>query len=61
MMAFTGIGDWTLLAWLSSAFAVLASVKRQEPEPLEDLTYRLQHPLKWRLEHPVRAVRRMFR
>lgn len=60
-MMITGIGDWTFWAWLSSAFAVLASVKRAELEPLEDLTYRLQHPVKWRLEHPVRAVRRMFR
>lgn len=60
-MMITGIGDWTLLAWLWSAFAVLTSVTRQELKPLEDLTYRLRHPYRWTAQHPVQAVARLFR
>lgn len=60
MMMITGIGDWTLLAWISSAVALIAGHCPQRTE-LEDLTYRCRHPVKWALEHPLKAIERMFR
>jgi hypothetical protein len=32
--------------------------KAPQPEPLEDLTFRLRHPLRWKLSHPLKGIRR---
>ena len=62
MVAITGIGDfslWASIAQLAGAVYLYAS-RKAERDPLADLTFRLRHPLRWRVEHPWQAVKRFF-
>lgn len=60
----TGVIDAKLFAWLAqfaTGIALWAALKAQtalQDDPLEDLTERLRHPIRWRLSHPIRAMRR---
>jgi hypothetical protein len=43
---------------LVAIWSQLRSAKVPEADPIEDLTYRLRHPLKWSAAHPLKAIRR---
>ena len=50
---------WTGMA--ETALALLAVVgvwKRIDADPVDDLTERLRRPTRWKLMHPIRAIRR---
>lgn len=65
MMMIAGIGDWTLLAWLSSAVAAFMSSHRRPPltpeRELELLILRERHPIRFAMRYPGRAIERLFR
>lgn len=67
MIAITGIGDWTLLAWISSlattASALLARPRRPHDSNYEirELILRERHPFRWAVKHPAKAIERLFR
>jgi hypothetical protein len=52
-----------VIEWASRASLALVAIWSQmrvkvPTDPVEDLTYRLRHPLKWAAAHPLRAMRR---
>ena len=52
---------WTGVA--ESALAILAAVgvwKRIELAPGDDLTNRVRHPIRWKLTHPIKAIRKSW-
>ena len=52
---------WTGVA--ESALAMLAAVgvwKRIDTDPVDDLTERVRHPMRWKLTHPIRAIRKYW-
>lgn len=65
MIALTGIADWTLLAWISSAVAMLLGQrppKHSCPDcELRELMLREQNYWKWARRNPGKAIERFFR
>lgn len=54
------------IASVSSAIAVWASARARhypesDSEPLDDITERLRHPVRWSVAHPLRAFGRIVR
>jgi hypothetical protein len=53
-----------VIEWASRASLALVAiwsqmrVKAPEPDALEDLTFRLQHPVRHAIAHPLKAIRR---
>jgi hypothetical protein len=45
---------------LSAVILAVVVAQRPQPDPVADLTQRLRHPLTWKLQHPVRALVRLF-
>lgn len=54
---YEGRGVFELIAAAASAVAVWAQA-RVAPDPVEDLTYRLRHPVRHALRHPIQFVER---
>jgi hypothetical protein len=46
-------------AGILSALGAVSGWTQREVDPVLDLTARLRHPIRWRLQHPVRAIRRL--
>ena len=57
-----GLETTPVLEWASRAFmAVMMWVQTRRAvsrDPVQELTFRLQHPLRYAVEHPLKAVRR---
>lgn len=52
---------WTEFA--SGAVVALLSMgiwKRIETDPVDDLTERVRHPIRWKLTHPIKAIRKSW-
>lgn len=61
MFAITGIGDWS---WLAGVSAIIAAWRRGPMTPEEELralVLREQHPIRWAVRYPAKAVERLFR
>jgi len=54
---------WAWLAQIASGVAVYASQRANmtPKEELQALVLREQHPVRWAMRHPLRAVERFFR
>lgn len=66
MVALAGMVDGSVYDWIarvSSAVTLWATVRarKADVDPLEDLTFRLRHPVRWAVKHPIEAVERFFR
>jgi len=52
---------WTEFA--EGALTILAAIgmrKAIATDPVDDLTERVRHPIRWKLTHPIRAIRRSW-
>lgn len=60
---FEGRTLFTVIASLASAVAIWAQTHqaRQPQDPVEELTERLRHPVRYFCRHPVRAIVRRLR
>lgn len=66
MIAFTGVVEGGFLAWVSgaaSAFALWAAGQRSRPKlsEMEALILREQHPWRYAVRFPGKAIERLFR
>jgi hypothetical protein len=58
-LAFGEVTEWS--AKIGPMLLVLVVAKRPPVDPVADLTDRLRHPVRYRVQHPVRSVRRLWR
>jgi hypothetical protein len=50
---------WQGVAWCASAVAMWAQARVAKAiDPVDDLTERIRHPVRWTMRHPVIAVKR---
>lgn len=59
---FEGRTLFTLIASMAGAIAVWAQTHQKAPQdPVEELTERLRHPVRYAVKHPFRAIVRRLR
>lgn len=58
-MLLLGFGWFGLSAFVTALISLIGMAHQgEEGDPLEDLTFRLRKPIRWSIQHPVRAIMR---
>jgi hypothetical protein len=60
---FDAAGFWQNMATFLSTAALWAQQRahKPEPDPVDELTERLRHPIRWTMRHPFTAIKRKAR
>jgi hypothetical protein len=62
MLMTIGPSTLTFLAAAAATLVTMLTMRQKAAvDPVEDLTERLRHPIRWRLQHPLRTIGRRLR